>query len=180
MSSPSTEPPAPLLITAELPPEIFSWAEALRRLHFPPERNRVRAHVTLFHALPPSVEAEVRRTLAELAAGPAPPARLTGIMKLGRGTAFDIVSEGMQAIHADLAERLHGVLTAQDRQRRPRLHVTVQNKVTPAEAKALQAELARDFRPRDFAFAGLALHRWREGLWQDAGRWSFRGTREQG
>lgn len=172
---PSTEPPAPLLITAELPPDLFAWAEALRQRHFPPERNRVRAHVTLFHALPPSLEDEVRRLLAGHAAAPAPAARISGIMRLGRGTAFDIASPGMLAIHAELAERLHGSLSPQDKAR-PRLHVTVQNKVAPAEAKALQAELGQTFRPRDFAFAGLALHRWREGLWQDAGVWPFRGT----
>ena len=176
MSSPSTEPPAPLLITAELPPDLFAWAEDLRQRHFPPDRNHVRAHVTLFHALPPSVEAEVRALLAGHAAGPPPPARLTGIMKLGRGTAFDIASEGMHAIRAEMAERLHGVLTAQD-QAPPRLHVTVQNKVTSAEAKALQAQLAAAFSPRDFTFAGLALHKWRSGPWEGAGSWSFRGAK---
>ena len=175
MSSPSTESPAPRLVTAELPPDGYGWAEGLRRKHFPPERNKVRAHVTLFHALPPSVTHEVRRMLARLVQAPPPPARLTGIMRLGRGTAFDIASPGMLAIRAEMAELLHGVLTPQDAAR-PRLHVTVQNKVTPAEAKALQAELERDFRPRDFAFAGLALHRWIGGYWEDAGTWPFRGA----
>ena len=176
MSSPSAGPPAPLLVTAELPPEVFAWAEALRRQHYPPERNRVRAHVTLFHALPPSVEAEVRRLLAGHAAKPPPAARLTGIMRLGRGTAVDIASAELQAIFAAMVERLHGVLGPQDRAPR-RFHVTVQNKVTPSQARTLQAELAGSFRPRDFAFAGLALHKWRGGLWEDAGRWSFRGAR---
>ena len=68
---------APLLVTAELPPDIYSWAEGLRRQHYPPERNRVRAHVTLFHALPPSVEDEVRRLLAHHAKAPPPKARRT-------------------------------------------------------------------------------------------------------
>jgi hypothetical protein len=171
---PSTEPPAPLLITAELPPEVFAWAEALRRQHYPPERNRVRAHVTLFHALPPSLGPELQRVLAMLATQAPPTARLTGIMRLGGGTAIDITSPAMLAIHADLAERLHGALTAQDKAR-PRLHVTIQNKVTAAAARALQSELEQCFKPRDFSFAGLALHRWLGGLWEDAGRWPFRG-----
>jgi hypothetical protein len=153
---------------------VFAWAEGLRRKHFPPERNKVRAHVTLFHALPPSTGLEVRRMLARLVEAPPPLARITGIMRLGGGTAFDIHSPGMQEIHAEMAERLHGVLTAQD-SARLRLHVTVQNKVRPAEAKALQAELAADFQPREFAFAGLALHRYLGGLWEDAGSWKFRG-----
>ena len=49
---------APLIVTAELPADVMAWADGLRRAHFPPERNQVRAHVTLFHALPPWLEGE--------------------------------------------------------------------------------------------------------------------------
>lgn len=174
-SDPAPRPAAPLLVTAQLPPEVFAWAQGLRRAHFPPERNKVRAHVTLFHALPPSAEHEVRRLLARHSAAAPPPARITGLMPLGGATAFAIDSPALAAIHDDMEESLHGVLTAQDRGRR-RLHVTVQNKVSGTEAKALQAELARDFRPRAFAFAGLELHRYRGGVWEDAGTWPFRGS----
>ena len=173
---PEPDRPAPLLVTAELPRDVFAWAEGLRRRHFPPERNKVRAHVTLFHALPPSAADEVRRMLAELAAEPPPPARIAGIMPLGGGTAFHIVSPAVDVLHAEMVERLHGVLSAQDRAPR-KLHVTVQNKVTGAEAKALQAELARGFIPGPFAFAGLSLHRYLGGRWDDAGTWPFRGAR---
>lgn len=176
MTSPSATPTVPLLVTAQLAPDVFAWADALRRAHFPPERNKVRAHVTLFNSLPPSVEDEVRRLLARLSAAAPPPATLTGLMPLGGGTAFAIESAALSAIHADMVESLHGVLTAQDGGRR-KLHVTIQNKVSGAEAKALQTDLARDFRPRSFAFAGLELHRYRGGVWEDAGVWPFRGQR---
>ena len=169
-------PPAPLLVTAQLPPDVFAWANGLRTAHFPPERNKIRAHVTLFNSLPPKVEDEVRRLLARHSATPPPPARISAIMPLGGGTAFAIESAALSAIHAELVESLHGVLTAQDGVRR-KLHVTVQNKVSSATAKALQAELARDFRPRDFAFVALELHRYRGGPWEDAGTWPFRGAR---
>ena len=167
-------PPAPLIVTAQLPPDVFAWADGLRRAHFPPERNKIRAHLTLFNALPPSVEDEVRRLLARHSAAAPPAATITGIMPLGGGTAFAIECRALAAIHADLVESLHGVLTAQDGGRR-KLHITVQNKVSGAEAKSLQAELARDFRPRSFAFAGLELHRYRGGPWEAAGSWPFRG-----
>ena len=65
--------PAPLLVTAELPGGIFAWADGLRRAHFPPERNKLKAHVTLFHALPPSVHDELARLLSDLAGSSAPP-----------------------------------------------------------------------------------------------------------
>ena len=175
METPSL-PPAPLIITAQLPPDVLAWADGLRTAHFPPERNKIRAHVTLFNALPPSVEDEVRRLLAQHSAAPPPPARITAIMPLGGGTAFAIESTALSAIHADLVEAFHGVLTAQDGGRR-KLHVTVQNKVSSTAAKALQAELAYDFHPRAFAFTALELHRYRGGPWEDAGSWRFRGRR---
>ena len=151
------------------------WAEGLRRRHYPPERNRVPAHVTLFRTLPPSCEDELRHALAAIAAAsPPPPARLESVMALGGGTAFAIRSPAMMEVRAELAERFHGLLTAAD-DHRPVLHVTIQNKVSGKEAQALQAELAATFRARDFAFAGLALHAWRGGPWESLKRWSFRG-----
>jgi hypothetical protein len=42
----------PLILTLALDGEAFAFFDGLRRAHFPPERNVVPAHVTLFHALP--------------------------------------------------------------------------------------------------------------------------------
>ena len=166
---------APLILIAELPPDLQGWATSLRRAHFPPERNHLDAHVTLFHALPPSCEAELRDRCARLVSTHGPvPGRLTGIAKLGKGTALAIESPAMLAIRDELAERFHGLLTPQD-EHRPRLHVTIQNKVSIEEARALQAALGPEITPRDFAFAGLALHAYRGGPWEAFKRWPFRG-----
>ena len=166
---------APLILTAELPPDLASWATDLRRQHFPPERNYLDAHVTLFHALPPSCESELCDLCARLAKQNAPvPARLEGIMKLGKGTALKIESRAMQEIRAGLADHFHGSLTPQD-EHKPRLHVTIQNKVSLEDAKALQAQLSGLVQPRDFAFRGLALYAYRGGPWEALKRWSFRG-----
>ena len=166
--------PAPLIVTAELPEALQSRADQLRRAHFPPERNHIAAHVTLFHALPPSVEDELRDALAAEAKARPVPARLEGVMNLGRGTALRLESPGMIALRERLTDRFHGLLTPQD-EHVPRLHVTIQNKVAPSEAKALQRQLAATIEPRDFAFAGLALYRYRGGPWEFVKRWSFRG-----
>jgi hypothetical protein len=164
----------PLIVTAELPEALQSRADQLRQAHFPPERNVLKAHVTLFHALPPMVEAELREVLAhEARAGPVP-AQLEGIMDLGRGTALRITSPAMLALRERLAERFHGLLTPQD-QHAPRLHVTIQNKVERSEARALQQALAARIEPGPFAFRGLALHRYRGGPWETVQRWPFRG-----
>ena len=55
---------APLVVTAELPVDLFAWSNQLRTEHFPAHRNYLKAHVTLFHALPPKVEGELRELLA--------------------------------------------------------------------------------------------------------------------
>jgi hypothetical protein len=168
-------PLAPLLITAELPPDVFAWADGLRRAHYP-ECNRLGAHVTLFHALPGSAEGEVQRLLAEAAAQPAPEARIAGLMDLGRGTAFAVDSPAMVALHARMAERLHGLVQQKDA--RPlRLHITVQNKVARAEARALQAALAQQLPHLRFRFRGLGLSHWRDQLWRMARLYAFRGQR---
>jgi hypothetical protein len=163
-----------LIVTAELPEALQSRADQLRRAHYPPERNQLAAHVTLFHALPPSVEDELREVLAAEAKARPIPARLEGVMDLGHGTALRVESPGMIALWERLAERFHGLFTPQD-EHVPRLHVTIQNKMAPREAKALQQQLAATIEPRDFAFAGLALHRYRGGPWEFVKRWPFRG-----
>jgi hypothetical protein len=165
---------APIIVTALLGKADFAWADGLRRAHFPPERNVVPAHVTLFHHLPPSLLDEVKARLKRLCAQPAPDARLSGVLSLGRGVAFRIECPALLAMRAELAEAFTGLLTPQD-QAPPRLHLTVQNKVAPAEAKALLADLAAGFRPRPLAIAGLAAWHYRDGPWELACEAKFRG-----
>jgi hypothetical protein len=168
---------APLILTTRLPGELHRWATELRRQHFPPERNYLEAHVTLFHALPPQIEDELRTLLARLASETAPlPARLEGVMSLGRGTALRLSSPALLKLRARIADHFHGMLTAQDNHP-PRLHITVQNKVTPGEAQALQTYLAGMVAGRDFTFPGLALYRYRGGPWEAVRSFAFRGRR---
>jgi hypothetical protein len=167
--------PAPIIVTALMGAEDFAWANALRQRHFPPERNYLDAHITLFHHLPPACEREIALALAQLAAEyPPPGARLSAVMHLGKGVAYRIESPELLAMRDDLAERFRGLLTPQD-QARPRMHVTVQNKVTPRESKALHAELSATFEPRPFGIAGLGSFYYRGGPWEAIGRHIFRG-----
>ena len=165
---------APLIVTAELPEALQSRADQLRREHFPPERNFLNAHVTLFHAIPAPYEDELKDVLASEARAKPVYARLEGVMSLGGGTALKLASPPMLELRERIAERFHGLLSAQDQQA-PRLHITVQNKVSSTKAKALQTHLGAVIEPRDFAFRGLALHRYRGGPWETVKRWPFRG-----
>jgi 2'-5' RNA ligase len=164
-----------LIVTAALGAEDFAWLDGQRRAYFPPERNQLSAHLTMFHALPPSSEAEASRLLSELARDlPAPRASVAGLMNLGRGVAYRIVSDELEAVRREVAEHFRGSLTAQDGQGwRP--HVTIMNKAEPAAAKALLRELEASFQPRPLKIAGLELHRYLGGPWERLGRWAFRG-----
>jgi hypothetical protein len=160
-----------LIVTAELGGEDQAWLDRLRRTHFPPERNLLAAHLTMFHALPPSLEGEVRHRLAGAAKVPPPRAEIAGLMDLGGGVAFRIVSENLDAIRSELAEAFRGSLTAQDAHGwRP--HVTIQNKVAVKVARALLAELQPGFAP---AIKGLGLHRYLDGPWETIATFAFRG-----
>jgi hypothetical protein len=163
-----------LIVTAALGAEDFAWLNGQREAYFPPERNQLAAHLTMFHALPPSAEAEAGRVLARQAAAPVPRAQVAGLMNLGRGVAYRIVSDELEKVRFSIADHFHGFLSAQDSQGwRP--HVTIMNKAEPAAAKAVLRELKASFTPRPIRIAGLELHRYLGGPWERLGRWSFRG-----
>ena len=164
-----------LIVTAELGRDDFAWLEGLRRAHYPPDRNRVPAHLTIFRALPPSAEREARSGLSRLAVERAPAARIDGLMDLGGGVAFRVVSDDLDRIRDELARELHGLLSAQDTGGwRP--HVTIQNKVPPRAARALIASLQRNFTPRPLKLSGLGLYRYLGGPWEKLAGYSFRGA----
>ena len=119
----------------------------------------LRAHVTVFHALPDEACEEVRRA----ADRPAFPATVERVRSLGRGVAYDLRSPAAQALRADLA---HLAVTPQDRQPGWRPHVTVQNKVTPAAARETLALLAARFSPYDVQVTGLRLWDYLDGPWR--------------
>jgi hypothetical protein len=163
-----------LIVTAEIAPRDLAWLDGLRRMHFPPERNQLTAHLTMFHALPPSSEDEVRASLARLGVERPPQASVEGLMNLGGGVAYRIVSTDLDRIRRELADQFQGLLTAQDAGGwRP--HVTIQNKVAPKVARALLEQLERDFRPRFLGISGLGLHRYLGGPWETISIVSFRG-----
>ena len=170
---PGMDDSAPLVLTLALEAEAQAWLQALRDAHFPPERNLVPAHVTLFHHLPRAELAAIAANLAvECAARPAPPVRLGPPRFLGRGVALAVVAPEVAALRGRFAALWAAWLTPQDRQGwRP--HATVQNKVAPAAARALHAELAASLPVREARAEALRLWRSRGGPWEAAGRFGF-------
>jgi hypothetical protein len=129
--------------------------------------------LTLFRALPPSAEEELRRRLSKAGSGPAPAAQISGAIDLDSGVALRVRSPELEMIRRELAEQFHGLLTSQDLGRWT-AHVTVQNKVEPRVARALLNELRATIQPRSLVIRGLELVRYDAGSWQPLGNWKFR------
>ncbi len=164
---------APVIVSALFGRQDQAGFDALRREHFPRERNVLAAHLTLFHHLPPSALDELKRRLNGATRGVrAPAARASGLMSLGRGVAIRIESPGLTEIRRELCLAFAGLLTPQDAGGwRP--HVTIQNKVAPSLAKLLLTALGKEFQPRDVEIAGLAAWYYRGGPWEPISRHMF-------
>ncbi|MGY1724788.1 2'-5' RNA ligase family protein [Blastococcus sp. SYSU DS0533] len=172
---PAAAGPAPLVVTLLLDEGDQAAFDRLRAEHFPPERNWLQAHVTLFHALPGEDLAAVRRDVLEAADRRAFDVAVVGLRLLGRGVAYELRSAELAAVHADLAARWAPWLTRQDRQRfQP--HVTVQNKVDPAVARGLHERLLAGFAPWTVRARGLGLWRYLGGPWSPVLAAPFRGA----
>ena len=165
----------PLIVTAELGPADFAWLDGLRRQHYPAERNRVPAHLTLFRSLPPASEGEVRRVLGRASATAAPRAILSGPMDLGGGVALRVRSDDLDALREAMVDHFHGLLTPQDSGGWVP-HVTIQNKVERGAARQLLHTLETQFEPRPLNVRGLLLFRYDDGAWEALGGYRFRGA----
>lgn len=167
--------PAPLILTLGMDGGSFARLDALRREHFPPERNFLPAHVTLFHHLPGDDPAGIAAALREVQAGRSRPLlRATGLRFLGKGVAYAFDAPALSELRAALAARWASRLTPQDRQPfRP--HVTIQNKAAPAEARALMERLEAGFEPFGVVGESLLLWRYLGGPWQPLGEFPFGG-----
>ncbi len=152
------------VLTLQLDPDSQDFFERLRTAHFPPERNHIPAHVTLFHTLPDTPE--ILHRLASTAASTGTfNVQITGLRSLGRGVAYTLQSPRLQALHASLASHFQDHLTPQDRQKfMP--HIVVQNKATPEQARTLLAELRQTFTPFQVQARALNLWHYLGGPWQ--------------
>ncbi len=152
------------IVTLGLDAEAQAWFEAQRQRFFPPALNRIPAHVSLFHALPG--DNSVRTVLQGAAAQTAPFAlSVEGVRSMGRGVMYTLGAPQLTALHRSLAASFAIYLTPQDKQPlRP--HVVVQNKVEPAEAKALLAVLQAGFARRSVQAEALLWWEYLGGPWR--------------
>ncbi|WP_035563239.1 2'-5' RNA ligase family protein [Hymenobacter sp. IS2118] len=169
----------PLILTLTLDDAAQTYFNALRRQHFPPKINYLAAHLTLFHHLPghelEAVCTQLHRhalTQAQL------PLTVTGLRSLGWGLAFTLENDELRTLHRQLQQQFAAHLTPQDQQKlQP--HVTIQNKVAPAEARQLLTELQPDFAPFGAVGTGLQLWAYRNGPWEALQAFPFQAAVSQ-
>lgn len=169
----ASEPP--LILTLEMDGASQEMFGELRDRHFPPERNVVPAHLSLFNQLPGARESSISSDLEEVCRRQEPVVLVaTGLLFLGKGVAYRLESPGLATVRETLTERWKPWLGPQDRQGfRP--HVTVQNKVSPERARSLHDQLSRTFSRFEVRGEGLLLWRYLGGPWEAAGEFPFGG-----
>lgn len=158
--------PAPIIVTAHAAPGDVAYFEQLRREHFPPHRNFLNAHITMFHHLPGRVFDDASSIAKEVVSQTVPFfAQITGVRHLGGGVAFEIRSPELETLRADLFTAFGSWPGPQDRQKfKP--HITVQNKVEKAAADSLYDKLRGSFHPRLISILGVDLWDYLGGPWE--------------
>jgi 2'-5' RNA ligase len=167
---------APLILTALMEDAAAQRFDLMRRAYFPPERNKIAAHLTMFHALPGSALGDLEDELAERCwQMESIEARAAELRFTGHGVAIGIDAPPLEALRIGIAQSWLDRLTAQDRQRyRP--HVTVQNKVSPERARKTFDALQSVFEPWSFLIEGVELWHYRGGPWERAATFPFGGA----
>src|SRR5882757_2508364 len=142
----------------------FTRLDMMRRRHFPPDVNFLPAHLTLVHALADEQVARLRIAHPNLI-GQSIPLQFVRPILIGRGVAIEVARSGLSDLHGRMIEALGYGLTRQDRQPfRP--HVTIQDKVTRAQARATFSEVSNDFSPWPGHGIGLDVWRYLGGSWE--------------
>ena len=157
---------APLILTLKLDAASFQFFETLRREHFPPERNFLAAHVTLFHHLPGENFQQIKQNLLKVSSETKSfQLKFSGWRSLGKGVAMKIESAELLKLRGNLSAIWRDWLTAQDSQKfQP--HITVQNKVAPDEARKLHNNLSEKHRSFTGSGEGMQLWHYLGGPWK--------------
>lgn len=161
----------PFILTLAVEENAFQFFNALRKIYFPADKNLIEAHLTLFHLLPnePSIIKEVEEICQQYKPLSLQVKEPTLI---GNGVAYKIDCEPLQELHKSLQQRWQSFLIPQDQQKLwP--HITVQNKVSPEEAKDLLKFLNGNFCAFETKGVGLQLWEYHSGPWKLFKQFSF-------
>lgn len=152
----------PLILTVRIDEQSQQFFNELRIKHFPPERNLLDAHLTLFHQLPDTIETF---QIIDNAKRPSFKMDIIKLINLGAGVAYKVESSHLEELRKDLKTAFANQLIPQD-MHGFRAHITVQNKTTPEEARSLLKQLSDGFEPFSIYAQGLDLWEYLGGPWE--------------
>ena len=163
----------PLILTARMDGTAQAFFNEQREAYFPADRNYLDAHLTLFHKLPEAQLVQIRDIIRNKCRQQTPmSATAESLIFLGFGSGYKIDCAPLTDLRHNLARDFKEWLTPQDAQKfKP--HVTIQNKVKAADAKALFAELDDRFAPFSFSITGLDLWYYMGGPWEHCAAFDF-------
>jgi 2'-5' RNA ligase len=156
------EPKNPLILTVRLDQKSQDFFDGMRRKYFPPERNLLNAHLTLFHQLPD--DEETFNIINSLSIIPFE-MEVSRLINLGAGVAYKVDAAPLETLRNELRKAFEEQLIPQDKQGF-RGHITIQNKTTPDQAKSLLEELSMDFEPFKIEGHGIDLWEYLGGPWK--------------
>ncbi|RFZ84572.1 2'-5' RNA ligase family protein [Mucilaginibacter terrenus] len=166
---------APLILTLQIDEASQNFFDQLRSRYFPPERNYLAAHLTLFHQLPPDNIAIIDCLSRIAAEQKSFKAEVGAVASIGNGVAYKIESSLLQHLHKLLQKEWSKFLIPQDKQKLwP--HITIQNKVAASTAKLLLEELKGQFEPFSITATGFNLWEYLNGPWRFIQTFSFGGS----
>lgn len=143
----------------------------LRRLYFPPQMNKIEAHITFFHALPGSQLDTIISDLLALSPTLSPfSLRTLEPMRLSNGVALNVKSKEADSIFNTLKQKWGPAgadfLSKQDQYFRA--HYTIQNKANKDVVLRTWEEVKGHFRCDEGTVIGLTLYEYLAG-----GYWKF-------
>ncbi|KAJ9602435.1 hypothetical protein H2200_012977 [Cladophialophora chaetospira] len=150
---------------------------ALRKRYFPPNLNKLDAHIALFRALPGSQLPRITQDVTSLAASQSPfSINANEAFRMRQGVGIQVVDQSGQAksIFEKLKQQWKPFLSQQDHSFRA--HYTVQNKVENDETvNRTLKELEEQFQGSRGQVLGLTLYKYDRGHWKKEQDYSFGG-----
>ena len=163
----------PLILTFTLDEGSQSRLDAWRSSYFPPERNHLKAHLTIYHQLPGQMLRDITGRLEEFVRDKEfAPIDFTELKTRGGFVGVMMEAPALHVLRAGLNEIFSEHLRAQDKQPyKP--HVTITNLGSPSVAQKCFDALQGEFKPWQGYASGLELYHYRGGPWELASRHAF-------
>ncbi len=154
-----------LILTAKMNAETQDFFNHLRHLHFPPERNFLDAHITVFHKLPLTERSRITEDLKRVCETTNSfEISFSKVIFYGKGTGISADAQKLVGIRQTLTDTWKPLLSRQDLQKfRP--HITIQNKVESTNARRFYEKFQSSWQTVTGKIVGFDLWRYENGPW---------------